>query len=229
MKTSIILEKPELSETWEINVCSTAKYNKNQGYISVEFTDSIMPYLAQVRKKFVLYNLKEISNFGSLYTTRLYELLQEFQETGWMIKSIEQLREIFAVGDKFNLYSNFKRRTFEHACEEINANYNIGLSFEELKENKRVVAIKFFFQKTKVVSRTDQQGNIRNEYVKPALKSKLPKKSRIKLSNKKNEVLDGQLTFKESILENKIEDITEHKSIGSILTPLFQKLMPKKK
>lgn len=82
MKTSLTIEKPEFSETWEINVCSTAKYNKTAGSISIKFTDDIMPYLAQVKEKFVLYNLKEISNFGSLYTTRLYELLQEYKETG---------------------------------------------------------------------------------------------------------------------------------------------------
>jgi len=68
-----------------------AEYNKKDGYISVKFTDDIMPYLAQVRQKFVLYSLKEIANFGSLYTTRFYELLQEFKETGWMLKSVPKL------------------------------------------------------------------------------------------------------------------------------------------
>jgi hypothetical protein len=72
MKTSITLEKIELNEVWEINICSTAKYNKKEGCITVKFTDDIMPYLAQVRKRFILYNLKEIANFGSIYTTRLY-------------------------------------------------------------------------------------------------------------------------------------------------------------
>ena len=65
-----------------------------------------MPYLSQVRQKFVLYNLKEIANFGSLYTTRLYELIQEFKETGYMIKSVQQLRESFAVGEKFKAYKD---------------------------------------------------------------------------------------------------------------------------
>ena len=109
MKTDIKVERIELKEIWRINICSMAKYNKGDGYISVKFTDDIMPYLAQVTKKFVLYNLKEISNFGSLYTTRLYELLQEFKETGWMLKSVDQLREAFAVGDKFKAYRDFKK------------------------------------------------------------------------------------------------------------------------
>ena len=109
MKTSILLERIELNEIWEINVCSTAKYNKKEGRITVEFTDRIMPYLAQVRQKFVLYHLKEIANFGSLYTTRLYELIKEFQETGYMIKSVDQLREVFAVGSSFKMYNDFNK------------------------------------------------------------------------------------------------------------------------
>ncbi len=178
MKTSIILEKPELSEVWEINVCSTAKYNSKQGTITIQFTDSIMPYLAQVRERFVLYNLKEIANFGSLYTARLYELIQEFKETGWMLKSVGQLREVFAVGEnKFKLYGHFKKNTFAHACQEINDNYDMGLRFEELKEGRKIVAVKFFFKKTVVTQVTNQKtGKTTNIYSKPKTQTNTRKK-----------------------------------------------------
>ena len=96
MKTDIKVEKPELKEIWKINICSMAKYNKEKGSVTIEFTDRIMPYLVQVREKFILYNLKEIGNFNSLYTIRLYELLQEFKETGWMLISVDKLRKSFA-------------------------------------------------------------------------------------------------------------------------------------
>ena len=146
MKTSIFVEKLEGQEIWEINICCMAIYNKSEGKITIEFTDKIMPYLAQVKEKFLLYNIKEISNFGSLYTTRLYELLQEYKTTGWMEKSISELRESFAVGNKFKKYSDFKRYTFKHGCQEINHNYpNMDLKFEEKKESRKVVAIKFIF------------------------------------------------------------------------------------
>ena len=129
-----------------INVCSLAVYNKSEGKISIKFTDDIMPYLAQVREKFLLYNIKEISNFGSLYTTRLYELIREYKKTGWMEKSILELRESLAVGNKFKKYFDFKKYTFGHACKEINHNYpEIALSFEEKKEGRKIVAIKFIF------------------------------------------------------------------------------------
>ena len=175
MKTDITIERTDLKEVWRINICSTAKYNKTEGSISIKFTDDIMPYIAQVRQKFTLYNLKEVSNFGSLYTTRLYELLQDFKTTGWMIKSVDELRESFAVGQSFKLYGHFKQYTFGHACQEINDNYDMNLTFEEIKTGRKVVAVKFLFKQTHVIKRLDQNGRVHNEYIKPKAKIKLPK------------------------------------------------------
>ncbi len=146
MKTDITIEQSEGKGYWRINVCSMAKYNEKAGNISIKFTDDIMPYLAQVKERFVLYNLKEISKFRSLYTTRLYELLQEYKTTGWMRKSVEQLREIFIVGDKFPLYADLKRFTFGHACKEINDNYRLNLKFKEIKEGRKISIIEFSFK-----------------------------------------------------------------------------------
>lgn len=147
-RTAITLEKPDLFVTQEIPICSFAEYNNKEGSLTVEFNEHIMPYLAQVRQKFVLYNLKEIANFGSLYSTRLYELIQEFKDTGYIIKSVAQLREVFAVGKKFPDYYDFKRYTFAHAVDEINAQYEMNLRFEEIKEGRKVVSIRFEFNRS---------------------------------------------------------------------------------
>ena len=216
MKTSINLEKIELNEIWEINICSTAKYNKKEGRITVKFTDDIMPYLAQVRKKFVLYNLKEIANFGSLYTTRLYELIQEFKETGWMLKSVDQLRKIFAVGhNKFKLYGNFKAKILKPACQEINDQYDMDMRFEEIKEGRKVVAVKFLFKKTLVHKVTNRKTGIeKNVYVKPKARVKKKKESI-------PEVLEGQLSF-----DDLKDDPT---SMKSVMSSLLTKFFPPKK
>lgn len=172
-ETSITLEKPELFETWHIALCAEAKYNHKQGSLTIEFTPNIMPYLAQVRKRFVLYNLKEVANFGSLYSTRLYELIQEFKDTGWLIKSVLQLREVFAVGKKYSAYKDFKVKTFAHAVEEINSQYEINLKFEEIKEGRKVVAIRFEFIPTFTRKGIDPHtGKERNIYIKPKRKTK---------------------------------------------------------
>lgn len=197
MKTDIKIEQLEDYKITRINICSMAKYNKEKGSVTIEFTDRIMPYLAQVRQKFVLYNLKELGNFSSLYTTRLYELIQEFKETGWMLKSVDQLRESFAVGEKLKLYANFKKYTFAHACNEINNNYNMDLRFEEIKEGRKVVAVKFFFKKTKVKEITDKLGNTRSIFEKPTLnKMKLEQKTEAKELVDQPILLDNQIELK---------------------------------
>ena len=173
MKTDIKVESSDNQSIARINVCSKAEYKKRDGRITIKFTDDIMPYLAQVKEKFVLYNLKEIANFGSLYTTRLYELIQEFKDTGYMIKSIDQLREIFAVGNSFERYNDFKRYTFDHACKEINNNYEMNLGYEEIKDGRRIVAVKFIFKKTKIHKVTNQKTGIeKNLYIKPKKQTK---------------------------------------------------------
>jgi plasmid replication initiation protein len=184
IKTDIRVEKPDDKGFWRINVCSMAEYNKHSGSITVNFTDHIMPYLAQVRQKFTLYNLKEISNFGSLYTTRLYELLQDFKTTGWMLKSVEELRESLAVGTKFKSYNDFKKYTFAHACQEINDNYDMNLTFEEEKRGRKIVAVKFLFKQTQVIQRFDQKGKVHNEYIKPKAKIILSKPKSVKHTKK---------------------------------------------
>lgn len=222
MKADIRIEKPDTQGFWRINVCSMAEYNKKDGYISVKFTDDIMPYLAQVRQKFVLYNLKEIANFGSLYTTRLYELLQEFKETGWMLKSVDQLREVFVVGNKFKTYNNFKQKTFAHACQEINDNYNMELRFEEIKDGRKVVAVKFLFKQTIVTQVTNQKtGKITNVYSKPKAQTSARKKVKQVSLDNSPDVLEGQLSF--------IELNPEVKPMKSILSSILSKLTLSKK
>ena len=223
IKTDIRIEKPKDNGYWRINICSQVEYNKKEGRITVRFTDDIMPYLAQVKERFVLYNLKEIANFGSLYTTRLYELLQEFKETGWMLKSVDQLREIFAVGDnKFKFYGHFKKNTFAHACQEINHNYDMGLRFEELKEGRKVVAVKFFFKRTIVHQVTNQKtGKTTNIYSKSKPQASARKKVNKDDLPNSSDILDGQLSF--------IELKPKAKPIKSVISSFLAKFRPPKK
>lgn len=161
----------DLFKLWKIPVCQFAVYNKKEGSLTIKFNESFMPYLMQVKQKFVLYNLKEIANFGSLYTTRLYELIQEFKDTGYLYKTIEQLRQVFAVGSRYSLYADFKRKTFAHAVEEINYQFELDLSFNEVRNGRKVIAVAFHFNPTtKHKAFNSNTGNMCNIYNKPKRK-----------------------------------------------------------
>jgi plasmid replication initiation protein len=167
LKTDITVPEEGTTSYWRINVCSQAKYVKDEGKIEIQFTDSIMPYLKQVKERFMVYNLADISSFKSIYATRLFELLQEFKETGWMIKSLDELRHAFSVGSKYNNYGHFKSRTIVPACDEINKNYHMKIRFEEIKEGKSVTAIKFLFKPVIVLKSTNETtGETKKRFIK---------------------------------------------------------------
>jgi plasmid replication initiation protein len=93
------------------------------------------------------YNIKEIADFRSLYTTRLYELAVGFKNKKCFEISVNELREIFAVGDNYKRYADFKKYTFDHGCKEINRIYHntMNLRFKEVKEGRKVARIQFMF------------------------------------------------------------------------------------
>jgi plasmid replication initiation protein len=167
MKSFITIERPASFKTWQIGITSFAEYNHKEGSITIRFTEEIMPYLAQVKQKFVLYNLKEIANFGSLYTTRLYELIQEFKDTGVLLITVEKLRIVLAVSEKYKLYADLKNLTFAHACNEINAKTDYNITFTEIKTGRKVTSVQFEFKKTVVEKRFKPDGSQVNNYIKP--------------------------------------------------------------
>lgn len=233
MKTDIRIQGSD-KKFWRINICSSAEYNESAGTVIINFTDHIMPYLAQVQRKFVLYNLKEITSFRSLYTTRLYELIQNFKETGWITKSINQLREIFAVDHgKLATYHDFKKKTFGHACEEINANYDMNLTFAEIKEGRKVVAIKFFFNKTKIRQVANRiTGKISNIYDKPKTKiiKKVTKAPVFRSKTTKHSIKTVDNNHNDGTIDDiEKSSIYTAKPIGSVISSLLSKWLPNSK
>lgn len=157
MKTDITIEKPELFETWRINVCEMAKYNEKDGTITIEFTQRIMEYLKQRTKNFTLYNLNEVANLTSLSAIRLYELIQQFNTTtGYLIHTIEQWRDVFGITPQFyKSYSDLKRKIFVQAMEEINTKTGYKLVLTEEKEGRKVIRVRFDFTKDEILTGMD--------------------------------------------------------------------------
>ncbi len=165
-RTALTLEHPDLFMTSEIPLCAKADYLHKQGTLIVEFNHHVMPYFKNVTGNITKYHLLNISQFDSIYSIRLFEFIQQFKLQGWVQKSIDDWREVFATGKKYNLYGHFKARTFEHAVNEINLHYpTMKLKYKELTEGKKVVAVRFNFIATEIIqSGQSYHGNKVNVY-----------------------------------------------------------------
>lgn len=200
LKTSLSL--PVELGLLKINVCSQALYIKDKGEINVRFTEEIMPHLAEIKNRFTMYNLCEVSGFNSIYTTRFYELLMQYKTTGILSISVTKLRNILGCINNYKLYNDFKRHAFGHAVKEINSQYEIGITFEEIKKGRAVEKLEFSFKKT-----------LKNQVYDPVKKKTRTQLTRPK-RKKSEEVSDIEAYAK--TVQNEINETKEAHSSESI-------------
>lgn len=151
-------------------VCSRAVYNEH-ATIDIKFTEEIMPHLAELSNNFTMYDLKEISRFGSIYSTRLYELLMQFKTTGLYEVTISDLRFHLGCVDCLKQYAHFKVRAISHAVNEINSIYDIDLEFKAIKTGRSVGKLIFTFRKLEKTQAYDTvKQKMRTQIQKPKRK-----------------------------------------------------------
>lgn len=146
MKTSFAIKTD--TGTLKINVCAQAHYIEKEGRIDIEFTPNIMPHLAELGEKFTMYNLNEIAGFGSIYTTRLYELLMQFKTTGALKITVVDLRFKLGCINVLARYNHFKDKAIDHAINEINSQWTLDIKYKEIKTGRTVTDLIFTFKPT---------------------------------------------------------------------------------
>lgn len=90
-------------------------------------------------------NLAVLFNLKSQYSQALYVTLRSWSGVKREIEySVEELREIFNVGSKYNAYKNFKQKTINVAIDEINNTSAMKIvNFKEIKKGRSVDKVIF--------------------------------------------------------------------------------------
>lgn len=90
------------------------------------------------------YQLKNIMQFKSTYSFRIYELLKQYEKLGERKISIDELRtKLDLEASEYPKYANLKQRILLQAQKEINSKTDIKFEFEEIKACRRVEGVKF--------------------------------------------------------------------------------------
>lgn len=122
------------------------RLNRNSGTVTVRFDDDMMPYLLELSKQdafYTRYQLKYILPMNSQYSIRLYELLKSYQKNNirWYFETNE-LKWLLNC-EQYSDFFDFKRRVLEPATEEINIFTDIKISWQPIKQGRKVAHIEF--------------------------------------------------------------------------------------
>ncbi len=122
-----------------------ASYVDGEGYISMAFSPKIIPYLTDLKSHFTSYHLMEVRDFKSSHAIRLYELMMQYKNTGWMKESVDGLKAMFNVIDNYPRWAELKRRVINPAVKEINAKTNYTIKYELIKRGRKITHVNFTF------------------------------------------------------------------------------------
>lgn len=149
---TIVKEKSILKTKW----LSSAEYFADEGYVELEFSPKLKPYLLLLKERFTKLSLEQMVSFNSQYSGRIYELLKQYQNIGFRTFKIEDLKSLLGIEiGEYKLYGDFKRKILLKAQQEINSENELLIDFEEIKTGRKVTSIKFYIKQNKTKARNE--------------------------------------------------------------------------
>lgn len=149
---------------WEVfSYLSYGKYIPYEGKVHLRFDPAMTPYLLELDKCFTSYKLKYVANLRRANSLRLYELLKQYEGAigSRTISVINIIRHLNLQSKAYKIYGSFKQIILTPCINEINEKTDIQVSFDEIKEGRKVVEIKFN------IDRNDRVIDIKKENKKP--------------------------------------------------------------
>lgn len=108
----------------------------------VILSQSLKPFLIQLRENFTKYEMIEVLGLRGKYTIRLYELLRSYLWQGkWKVK-VSDLREIIQC-DKYRAFKEFNRNILKYSITEINKYSSLEVEYTTIKKGRFIDEIEF--------------------------------------------------------------------------------------
>lgn len=121
-------------------------FTKNGNYVDISFHPKMKPYLLQLQTQFLMYDVENILKLQSFYSIRIYELLKQYEKIGKRVITVNELKDMLSIDDKYPQYGHFKSRIILKAQEDLAASTDIRFEFDEIKRGRQVVSLVFYIK-----------------------------------------------------------------------------------
>lgn len=132
------------------------KYYEGQGIVKLSFHPYLKPYMLQLKERFTQISLGDIIGLKSVHAIRIYELLKQYESIGTREILLNDLRDYCGITvNQYKKFNNLKKDVLERSKREINTKTDLSIDYEEIKESRKIMAIKFFIQKNNQSGKTE--------------------------------------------------------------------------
>lgn len=148
---SLAVPDREGNMKWEINWVEKIGYEEGTGRVGIMFTQSVAPYLCNLKKEFTKYRLRQACSLRSVHAWRLLELFEQVigdRNEGWLHITVEDFHYAMETTQlQRDNFGKLRTQVISPAIWELvnKENWAIGFEFEKL--GRKVHMLKFSITK----------------------------------------------------------------------------------
>lgn len=122
------------------------RYHKGEGWVELDWFHEVVPHLFGLRAEFTSYKLKQASALRSMYSWRLFELLQSWAGKGHYQPTIEEFCLAMDVPKGYAKdFTDIRRRVIEPAVSELIQKNNLLIKWDVQRAGRKVIGLDFKF------------------------------------------------------------------------------------
>jgi plasmid replication initiation protein len=119
----------------------TESENKDR-YIKIGFDEDVRDMIVNYKDSFTKLNLTVLAKL-SPKSFRMYELMKQYEDTGFRTMTVDELRDIFDLTGLYKLYGSIKQRVIDKAQKDLEKYADITFTYEEIKQGRAVHRLNF--------------------------------------------------------------------------------------
>jgi len=123
-------------------------YHHGEGWVEVNFSPEVAPFLLGLRKEFTTYKLKHTAALRSVYTWRLMEMFAQYRNTGLVRISFDDFcHAMEAPPSCCKDFAQLRRRIIDPAVAELTGKDGLLIEWKAMKEGgRKITGLEFKFQ-----------------------------------------------------------------------------------
>ena len=132
----------ETAQKWKlIGIIEKPEINKYNSFVQFEVNPKIWAAILSFAKGYRKYELVTAMSFKSAYAMRFYELFSNVKTP--ITYSIDELKKMFVIENKYNQINDFVRRIIKPAKQELDEKAPYSFDYILLKSGRKITAIQF--------------------------------------------------------------------------------------
>ena len=141
-------EKTRYGSTSEkIRWIDRAAYDKGAGFVEINFSLQVSPYLMALEKRFTTYKLEQTRALRSIHSWRLFENLKRWESTGKWIVEIEDFHHAMDASESYRgNFAQLRKWVIEPAVRELREINGLEIKWSAHKTGRKVTRLMFLFE-----------------------------------------------------------------------------------